>query len=73
MGGGLASAQGKQAAGTGGEQRAASTRAAVLGQVAPPWLGFAGRRAGKDRLSSAKGCPHFSQGTCICLFIRAAQ
>lgn len=73
MGGGLASAQGKQAAGTGGEQRAASTCTVVLGRVAPPRLGFAGRRAGRDRLSSAKGCPHFSQGTYICLVIQAAQ
>lgn len=56
--------------------RAASSQhvyTVVLGRVAPPRLGFAGRRAGRDRLSSAKGCPHFSQGTYICLVIQAAQ
>lgn len=62
MGGGLASAQGKQAAGTGGEQRAASTRAVVLGRVAPPRLGFAGRRAGKGQAVLCEGLPSLQPG-----------
>lgn len=33
--------------------------AIVLGQVAPLWLCFTDGCAEKDRLSSAKGCPHF--------------